>query len=219
MHLFWKLHWQQESVWVTKEFFTCINSSIVLLNDCCKHSPISFRLNGTVWPSVVVMRDIRGNFVGINGTDGAQIIQVSQRASQNGIKQSISSANPSTSIRVSIWNVRMSINTVKEILSIWLSHLKLISRVRIWWWKVFHGHITWLFWFYSCEIPFHIHRRTLGGVNEQISHDQTFLQDTKTSIKVYITMEIGHSVDYQHVRKVFICKKKIYIGLYNLLWW
>lgn len=42
------------------------------------------------------IRDIRGDFVGINVTDGAQNTQLSQRASRNGIKQSTDRAKSIT---------------------------------------------------------------------------------------------------------------------------
>lgn len=102
-------------------------------------------------------------------------------------------------LQVSIWNVRITIHMVEKILSVLLNPLEVLE---LW---VHKNHFT-TFGRSDDFIDVKNHSTYIEEhqvVNEQISHDQTFFQDTKTSIKEYITMEIGHSVDYQHVHTLF----------------
>lgn len=150
------------------------------------------------------MRGMRGHFFSrINVTNAAQSTQLSQRASQNEIKQPVDSPNPSfsTGFKTKCQHVNQYSETDPQ-------HFIKSSpapRVRIWQIENYftgpeHGRLSGFIHvkYHSTDIEEH----QVESMNRYHMVNKQFCK-IQRQVPKYSTMETEHSIDYQHVRTVF----------------
>lgn len=131
---------------------------------------------------------------------GPKNTELSQRASQNRINQSMDSVNPSLSMGLNL-KCQNANQTAKQTLRDSSYALYLIELTNRKW---FHGHITWSLHdfihvkYHSTDIE---EEHRVESMNRYHMVNKHFCK-IQRQVSKYSTMEIGHSVDYQHVHTV-----------------